>query len=263
MKKNTQMALLHMTLGLSLGVVCALAGQSAYAQHFESRSRPLTPEEQALSIRIGLLDSAAAEALDAGQYNVAENEARQVLALGQDSGIAQEVLAAALNAEGKQQEALQAYQVLATEGTDKPRNLLPYALLLLKTGQYASAVAAYNKALPLVAEGDVLEAKGSFSGDTSQSADFLVALHVALGLTAYGACDWTGRVHPDKAMQELTTALQLAPASDIANYYYGFVLQQSGQTAQAQVAFAKAVKIGRGAVKVAAAKALKKARKPA
>ena len=61
-----------------------------------------------------------------------------------------------------------------------------------------------------------------------------------------------------KALAEFTAALQLAPDSDLANYYYGTGLTQAGQTAQASVAFKKAATMTKNkAVKAAAEEALK------
>ena len=155
--------LLYAALASCLCLSSVASAQSGpILMHGGGGPSPITPEEQALTIKIELSDNVAADALYAGRNSEAEIDARQSLSLGQDSGIAQEVLAAALNAQGKEQEALQEYQVMASQGDDHPRNLLPYALLL-KSGQWASAVAVYNQALPLTAEGEMLQTLRHFS----------------------------------------------------------------------------------------------------
>jgi len=125
----------------------------------------LTPAELARLNEIYRLDDAAAAALDAGQYAEAEDDARQSIAIGPDAGVAQEVLAQALDAQGKSQEALKEYQQMASLGGDHARNLLPYALLSLKAGQWAQAVTAYNKALSNLADGNLVRGNSHFSPD--------------------------------------------------------------------------------------------------
>ena len=223
---------------------------------------PLTPKSQAVLEQVGVLDQAAATALADGQYTEAENDARQSILLGHDSGLAQELLASSLNAQGKKQEALQAYRVIASSGDDHPRNLLPYALLLLNSGRWVLAVTAYNKALIHLADGSLMRANSRFSVSIPEPTALAAAIHISLGLTDNWESDWAGNRQHVKAMEEYQKALQLAPNSDLANYYYGYGLQRLGRRVQASAAFEKTVKLAKGAVKAAAEEALKK-QKPA
>ncbi len=224
---------------------------------------PLTPAQKAAEDEKWRLDQAALAALDAGRYAEAEADARQSISIGPDCGLAQEFLASALNAQGRTQEALQAYKVIADRGGDFPRNLVPYAVLLLKTGQWAQAATIYNKMLPYLSEGNIARANSYFSPDVPQPKELTVALHIAQGLT-YGEGTWGGHVRNEEAMQEFDQALRLAPDSPLANYYYGFGWQnldlksptRAANAQQARAAFQKAAEIGGPDVKKAAGEAL-------
>ncbi len=218
----------------------------------------LTPAELARLNEIYRLDDAAAAALDAGQYAEAEDDARQSMSLGHDPGVAQQVLAAALDAQGKSQEALKEYQQMASLGGDHARNLLPYALLSLKAGHWAQAVTAYNKALSDLSDGNLVRANSHFSPDVSQPKELETALHIALGLTYSYSATWGRHSQVDKATSEYKKAVALEPDSPLANLYYGRVLQRLGRKAQAQAAFAKAAKTDSADVKAAAEEALKR-----
>lgn len=219
---------------------------------------PLTPAQKANEAEKYRLDMAAAAAMDASQYAEAENDARQSIAIGPDSGIAQEVLATALDAQGKTQEALEAYKQIADAGDVEPRNQLPYALLLLKTGQWAQAVAAYNKQLPYLADGKLMNTNSQFSPNMPQPKELETAIHVALGLTYGSAYSWGKHSQVDKATSEYKKAVALEPDSSLANLYYGRVLQRLGHRVEAKAAFAKAAKTGNEDVKAAAEEEMKR-----
>lgn len=216
---------------------------------------PLTPTQIATHNEIVRLDQAAAAALDAGQYARAEAEAKQSVSLGHDSGIAQELLASSLDAQGKTQEALQAYKVIADRGGDSCDTLLPYARLLLKTGHWAEAVAAYNKQLPGLSDENLMTANSHFSPTVPQPKELATAIHIAQGLT-YAGASWGKHSQDDKALKEFQQALALEPNSALANLFYGRKLQQLGRKAEAQAFFKKASKNGNGDVKTAAKEAL-------
>ena len=275
--KNSKLLLQRVVLGLLLNAACALVGQPAQAQlrSIHNRSVPPTPERVAANEQQGLLDRAAAASLHAGRYAQAEADARQALSLGLDPGVANEVLGAALDAQGKEQEALQVYRALTINGKDglegQTRNLLPYALLLLKSGRWEQAVAAYNAALPHLGDGQLIQATSRFSLDVPEPTALAVALHIARGLTYNGQCDWAGESQNKEAMAEYGKALQLAPDSPLVNYYYGIGWQKlspaerakSGSEQQAKAALQKAIQTGKSDVKKAALKALKGFNKPA
>ncbi len=227
-------------------------------QFINRRPVILTPAQKAMEHEKYRLDAAAAAALDAGQYAEAEDDAQQSMALGQNSGLAQEIFAAALDAEGKTQEALRAYQQMSDAGEVYPRTQLPYALLLLKTGHWAQAVTAYNKQLPYLADGKLMNASSHFSPAVPQPKELETAIHIGLGLTYNYEATWGGQSQVNKALSEHKKAVTLEPASPLANLYYGYALQRLGRKAEAQAAFAKAAKTGSADVKAAAEEEIKR-----
>lgn len=271
MKTNLKLPRGWVALGLLLSAACVPIGQPAQAQFIRHRSVQPTPEEQKALRNSYLVACAASASLHAGRYAQAEAEARQSLAFRPNCGTGNEVLAAALDAQGKEQEALQAYQTVVEHYDRSPRNVLPYALLLLKSGQWAQAVNAYNAALPLLAEGELMRANSRFSPDVPEPAALAVALHIAKGLTYSARDDWAGESQHKEMMAEFGKALQLAPDSDLANYHYGYGWQhldpkeraKMGSVQQAKAALQKALLLGKGDVKKAAQKALKDLNKPA
>lgn len=271
MRTKSRLSHCGMVLGLLLSTVCALIGQPAQAQFIQHRSIQPTPEEQA-ALRNSYSEARTASAsLHAGHYAQAEAEARQSLSFRPNCGLGDQMLAEALDAQGKEQEALRVYQSVVEHYDRNPRNVLPYALLLLKSGQWARAAAAYNASLPLLASGEVMRANSHFSPDTPEPAALAVAIHIAKGLTYGSGDDWAGEGQHKEMMAEFGKALQLAPDSDLANYHYGYGWRnldpkeraKMGSVQQAKAALQKAILSGRVDVKKAAEKTLEDLNKPA
>ncbi len=237
---------------------------------------PTTPEQQEQNQEARQLDQEASRDLHAGRYAEAEALSREVLSLLPVDGVSKENLAAALAAQGKDQEALQEYRAIAAGG--QPRNLLPYAQLLLKSGQWAQAVTVYNQALPnlpdvgphpetpIVHDGDQIRADSHFSPDVPEPAALAVALHIARGMVYNTTPGWAGTGQDTEAMAEYGKALQLAPDNALANYYYGVGWHKLspaerikfGHADQAKAALQKAAQSGDPSVKKMAAETLKK-----
>lgn len=286
MKTNIATLLHRAVLALLFNAVCTLVGQPAQAQGMDQEHRrvPIPLQAYKASRDSLRLAKTAAASLHAGRYAQAEAEARQALSIDPFNGVSQEVLAAALDAQGKEQEAFQLYHVIVVDQkNDQPRNLVPYALLLLKSGQWAQAVAIYNQAItslpdvgdhpemPTLHDGEVMRANSHFSPDVPQPVALAVALHIARGLTYSGQCGWADAPQNTEALAEYGKALQLAPDSGLANYYYGSGWQQLspaerakfGSVQQAKAALQKAILLGKADVKKAARKALKELKKSA
>ncbi len=266
MKANNKASTLYASLGLSLTVAYALAGQTAHAQVTEHRRIPITQEEHEQFRQNFLLSQTAAVDLHAGRSAQAEAEAREAASANPLNGVAEEVLAAALDAQGKDQEALQAYhKMVVDEKSDHLRDLLSYAQLLLKAGQWGQAVAVYNQILSPPGAGDFARANSRFSPDVPEPAALAVALHIILGQEYGGQPDWAGESQNTEAMAEYAKALQLAPNDALVNYHYGTGWQRLtpaekakfGNAAQARAALQKAAKLGEGDVKKNAEEALK------
>ena len=267
-------------LSFLLSVMCVLAGHTAQAQTAIShRPAPIsskTREEARESFRMA---STAAADLHMGRLALSESEARQALVIDTTNGVAQEVLAATLEEQGKDQEALQQYQTIVEHYDKQARNLLPYAGLLLKSGQWAQALAVYNQALPhlpdvgphlegtIIHDGDVMRANSHFSPDVPEPMALATAIHIARGMVYNNTPGWAGTGQDTEAMAEYAKALQTAPGNALANYYYGVGWHKLapadrvkfGTAQQARAALQKAVKIGNADVKAAALKALKSA----
>jgi tetratricopeptide (TPR) repeat protein len=188
---------------------------------------------------ISRLNKASADALAAGNYAVAETNARLSKSIG-PSAPADELLAQALVAQGKDKEALDQYQNMIPNRPVNSGDLAAYGLLLLKAGRYAEAVAAYNKAMPPLSQDELagvtrgsmgddypLRAGYHFDPDTPQPVELETALHIAYGMRG----SWPGRMQSDKSMDQFKLALQLSPDSEVAKYYYDNGLQhQSTQS---------------------------------
>ena len=210
-----------------------------------------------------VLEQAASRAIDFGAYALAESDARQSLEL-YPVGLCQEILAQALYGQGKVSEALQAYEPIASGG--QPRNSLPYAMLLLKSGQWASAVESYNKAIERlgfrestshIGLGDLIRADSHFSADgLPRKEDLEVAIHLAMGVLYNGTASWARNSQHGKALSEYQQALKIRPEAALVNYFYGYGLLQLKQNEKAQEAFAKAAKLGAGDVKKASEQGL-------
>ena len=216
----------------------------------------VTPKQRAAFRQGAILAGAAQLALDAGDYEEAEMDARQTVSMIRGDEDAQEILATALDAQGKTQEALQAYKTIYDEGDVRSDNELPYARLLLKTGNWAEAAAAYNRQLPY-SDGDLMQTHGGFSPDMPRPTDLATAIHIGLGLEiGWKGYHGTYQERVQQAQGEFEKALALEPDSSLANYYVGYGLKRMGRRAEAQAAFRKAAALDQGDTKEAAQKEL-------
>ena len=268
------------TLVACLSLVPAVSGQPRPPQGYVGgpNYQPPTAEQQAKAEQAGQLDQDAAAALHLGNSVQAEAAAREAISINSPDVVASEVLAAALEAQGKDQEALQAYKTVVEHYDRQPRNLLPYAQLLLKSGQWAQAVAIYNEALPslpdvgphperpIVHDGDLITASSHFSPDVPEPAALATALHIARGMIYNSTTGWAGDSLDKEAMAEYGKALQATPDNALANYYYGVGWHKLsptervkfGNAEQAKAALKKAASLGDSDVKKMADETLKK-----
>jgi tetratricopeptide (TPR) repeat protein len=205
--------------------------------------------------KIHHLNLAAQEAMNAGNYALAETTAQQSVDLGTPTAKGLEILAAAFDAQGKSQQALDVYTKISKRGNVFPKNMLPYSLLLLKSGQWAAAVAAYNRQLPYNSGADLMQTYTTFSPSTPNPTALTAAIHMGLGMTE-GWQGYHGSIN-ERLAQELEhfkQALALAPNSSLAHYYHGVGLQRLGRFSEAKAAWEKASSLDSGNVKAAAKK---------
>ncbi len=269
---------------ISLGVASTALGQATQtpplARSMSNGTQVRPTQDQLVKMQqMAQLGYAAAADLHLGNYAQAEAEARASISVDPlNSGMSQEVLAAALERQGKDQEALQQYQTVVEHYDKQARNLLPYADLLLKSGQWAQAVAVYNQVLPhlpdvgphpenpIVHDGDQIRANSHFSPDVPEPAALAVALHIARGMVYNTTPGWAGTGQDTEAMAEYGKALQLAPENALTNYYYGIGWQhlspaervKFGTAQQAKAALQKAAQSDDPRVKKMAEATLKK-----
>jgi tetratricopeptide (TPR) repeat protein len=212
---------------------------------------------KARETEIARLDEAGIAALKVAQYAEAEDDARQSVALGLSSGRGIQVLAAALDAQGKTSEALAAYKRIAEMGDDTPQNELPYALLLLKTGHWAQAVRAYERQLPNNADKGLMRPYSDFSPTVPRPKELTAAIHIELGLaTGWGGYHGVGNERRGQALAQLQQGLALEPKWAVAHLFYGRQLWDMGRRSEAQAAFRKAAALDQGDVKAAAEQAM-------
>jgi tetratricopeptide (TPR) repeat protein len=239
-------------------------GNTRFAQRSGLGRRSATAsKQQAKNQECYAIDVAGFDALHTGRYSEAELYARHVITMthGYDP-LAPELLAFALDAQDRTKEALDAYKLLADRGGDFPRILLPYARLLLQTGQWAQAVVVYNKQLPNLSLGDLVRANSHFSPDTQRPEELATAIQIAQGLTCTAGEGWGLHSQDEEAMEHFHQAAALEPSSPLTNYYLGYGLKRLGRQAEAQAAFRKAATLGQGDVKAAAEKELPEPMRP-
>lgn len=240
----------------------AITGYSGMKARSGPSTIAFTPKMRADFLQRIALDGAAQLALNEGDYARAETNARQALSMMRGDSEAPEILAAALDAQGKTQEALQAYKTLHDEGAVTPVDELPYARLLLETGHWAQAVEAYNKQLPY-SEGDLMQAHSDFSPDVPRPTDLAAAIHIGMGLElGWRGYHGTYQERVKQAQGELQQAVALEPTSSLAHYYVGYGLNRMGRRTEAQAAFKKAAALDDSDVQKAALKELPASMQP-
>ncbi len=224
-----------------------------------------------LSIREVALVSSGESLLSAGNFPAAEEDFRSAMAVsamrvpGFDIS-AERGLAETLAAMGKTEEAFQLYRTIiyayprsTSSVAQESRSLMRFALLLSQTGQWAEAVSLYNKALSNTTYGDAPKLDMRFDQQVPMPQHLQALAHVACGM------EFSGHGQNIAALKEFASGHRIAPDSPLTNYYYGQGWQklspteraQFGTAQQARAALQKAVKLGKGDVKLAAAKALK------
>ena len=233
-------------------------------------SSPMTSVRRSRDQESRQLHSDAATALRAGNFADAEELAREALSVVPVDADAQGILAVSLDAQGKTQEALDQYQIVAEHYDTNARSLLPYALLLLKSGQWERALAMYNQAISRFGRGLFMPEKTRFSPDVPEPTALALALHIDLGRLYSSDGGWPTQPEDTAAMSEYAKALQLAPNSSVANYYYGYGWQKlspaerkaakPGQREAVKAALEKAAKLGTGDVQTQAKAELKQLR---
>jgi tetratricopeptide (TPR) repeat protein len=196
----------------------------------------------------------AASALDAGKYSLAESDATKSLVLVPGEEIPLAILAAAFDDEGKVSEALSTYATLRSQGAWQGRVLLPYALLLLKNGDYNQALAVYERALPFISSyiyngPQILSEDSDFLPDTQDERHLEANIRIALGWTYDTGTTWAGHSQAMKALPEYSRAYALENDSPVACIAYATGLKEAGRNVEARAILQKAISNSKGDVK--------------
>ena len=275
---NNKLALLFTVL---TGSLAALAGQAqtpnvppspgGQASHIELLNNN-TPQQKAEAKRqeIALqqssaLNDAGEKRLEQQQFPAAEDDFREALRLFPGIPAPYAGLADALEDQGRFAEALDTYRTLFTypstisSTVQETRTRMGYAIALSQAGQWEEAVALYEKTIPSVPnDGDTLLNDIHFDSDVPMPDQLQSRAYVARGLENLGHGQYK------RAFLNFTKAVHADSSSALANYYYGYSWgdldskdkQTLGGKQQARAALHKAVKLGKGPVKLAAQKAL-------
>ncbi len=234
---------------------------------------------------INRLDKAGTEALHLKNFAVAEASYRELVQMGTLGPFPYYGLGEALTGEGKTAEALAAYktavywplnrdpQAIALGqamgitsnlrgccGLSDAIGWMRCTLLLSQTGQNEEAFSVYSQAIRFASDTTRSGISLLPTAGPSSPAEFQAAAHVALGLMSG---DLPG--DHERAMTEFAQALQLAPDSAAANFYYGYGWQRLdlqsktrlADALQAKAALQKAALTDDETVKKAASEALR------
>jgi tetratricopeptide (TPR) repeat protein len=253
-------SLIFMTL-----ITCAAAIASASAQNLASGGRmgsgakPLTPAQDAAFQKACKLREQSIVALDAGKYALAISDAQQMLAMGMPphDATAETVIAYSLVSQGKDQDALNEYGQMYSRGDWDGGDLLQYARLLLKHGQWSNAVDVYKKAVLNVGEDvakghELLLADSAFSHDDPQPKELEADIDIAIGMRGDLVSGLARKYRPERSLAEFKKALDLEPDSPLAKLAYAGGLRDSGRGAEAQAEFQEVANKYTGEVKAAA-----------
>lgn len=221
-------------------------------------------QEAALKQSDALNDSGE-RLLDAKQFAAAEADFREALAQRPDIPFPCAGLAEALSDQGRYAEALDVYRTLFADPNNlsstaqETRVRMGYAIALSRLGHWREAVAVYEKTIPDSPNyGDAPKIEVHFDPHVPMPAQLQGLAYVAIGI------EYEGHSAGKRAYLRYEQALRTDPSSAFTNYYYGYGWSrldpkdrsELGGEQQAKRALQKAVKIGKGAVKKAARKAL-------
>jgi TPR repeat protein len=167
------------------------------------------------------------------------------------------VLAYSLKAEGKDQDALNEYGQMYARGDWNGGDLLQYAQLLLKHGQWSNAVDVYQKAVKDVGSDvtkgrELLLAESDFSHDDPQPKELEADIHIAMGMRGDLPSDLAGKYRPERSLAEYKKALDLESDSGLARLAYAKGLMRCGRGAEGHAEFQEIANKYTGEVKIAA-----------
>jgi tetratricopeptide (TPR) repeat protein len=203
---------------------------------------PMTPDQRAAIASAHGMLADAARAEDRGDFKGAEFAARHCLASTTIySGKAQLILAAALLAEGKYKDSAAIFSRICFTGED-PSVTMPYALSLLKSGQWSQALNEYRSELPRIGSrlfnaSDLLATDNDFDASHPNYAGLEADIRIAMGFASADSDPVSGRHFPERNLAEFRKALALEPDSPLAKLAYAEGLEEIGRRTDAASAF--------------------------
>ena len=218
--------------------------------------RPYDPKREARDQRYEKLTEMGDHALPTNPA-VAETYYRQATATDASPSDAWIGLARACDVQGKDVQALAAYQQtfappsgsgLYSSFPSDVESLARYGILSEDAGQHEAAAKAYNQAIERLNPKPGVS-MGSVGADSAQ---VKAMLNVVRGIALSEAKEHSGQDRNSEAVEAFQEAAQQQPNDARVQYYLGYGYQKTGQFAAAQAAFGKAARLDtEGAVKVA------------
>jgi len=199
--------------------------------------------------RIFALTEQAEAAIQQGNDALAEAICHQALAVGNDS-TACVLLAQIYDRHNRINEAIAAYHALFyahdyrwSSISADPNTHFRYVLALLRGHQWPEAVNIYEKAIQVTlrVEGHPLFEQ-QFDSQIPDYSRLEAVAHLGLGIIRPS---YAPAYKPDQ-LSHLKAAIGLEPRWALAQYSYGQALEKAGRIAEAQMAYAKAAKLGDG-----------------
>lgn len=185
---------------------------------------PFGPPPPAIIVEEAALQRSAPAALYAGDYKKAEADARRLIAIEHGGELGEEMLGQALMCEGKNAEALKTYSYLVNDmHLSYAEFLLPYSLLSLKAGNWPQAAKAFDSALDTL--DSTMKARLEYYSNIPQPKQLASDIHVGLGLI-YDAGFSVLYPQYSRALNEYKTAVEIAPDSRLARFYYAYGLKE-------------------------------------
>jgi tetratricopeptide (TPR) repeat protein len=187
--------------------VMLLSTGKAFGQVHNHVILPMPPAEKAAYDAASQLVDAAFAALDAGKYAEAEADVKQSMSLYPLGLFQLRPIASALDALGKKGEAIKVYAQFADASAAQPIETLPYALLLVKSGQYTHALKIYENALPHVGSeltngNELLSEDGDFTPEVPQPRALETDIRIAMGFVGEDDYRISGKDSRDKSVGE-------------------------------------------------------------
>jgi tetratricopeptide (TPR) repeat protein len=202
--------------------------------------------------RIGELNRQGEAAVAQGKYAQGEALFRKGLSIRDNLGESWLLLADVCERQGKQSQALQAYDALfhgpgrLSSEVNMPVTRIRYALALTRAGRWQEAVAVYERTVGISEVGQYFDARVVERARLQAAAHLFLAPRVNVYVEG-GARD---------RLKHLQEAVRLAPRWALAHYKYGEELARTQRLPEARTEYSRAASLAGGDLKPQVQKAL-------